>query len=157
LGGIVLSIYEFALKMEHDGGIYYREVAQQCEDEWLKGIFEFLAMEEDKHYNIFKNMKYKNMKLELNNESNLDEYVNIFRKKSKAEVSKSLSEVQADIYVTCAEDEKKSIRLYEKMLNEIENQEEKQMLLDIIGEERKHLKFMEEIIELMNKLEEIKE
>lgn len=148
-----MSIYEFALKMEQDGRNYYREVAQRCEDEWLKGIFEFLALEENKHYNIFKNMKNKVKELEFSN-SDGEKCLNIFQTKSKEELLKSLSQVQTDIYVSAAEDEKNSISLYEKMLEEVETEEERTQILSIIEEERKHLKFMQEIIELMHKLEQ---
>lgn len=148
-----MSIYEFALKMEQDGRNYYREVAQRCEDEWLKGIFEFLALEENKHYNIFNNMKNKVRELEFSN-IDREKCLNIFQTKSKEELLKSLSQVQTEIYIVAAEDEKKSISLYEKMLEEVETEEERKQLLSIIEEEKKHLKFMEEIIELMHKLEQ---
>lgn len=149
-----MNIFDFALRMEHDGKVYYKKVAAKCEDEWLKGIFEFLALEESKHYNIFNDMKNKNINLKINDTTDLKKYTNIFQEKSQEELLKSLSQVQTSIYVAAAEDEKKSINLYEKMLGEIEEEEEKQILLAIIEEEKKHLKFMEEVIELMNKLEE---
>jgi rubrerythrin len=139
--------------MEQDGRNYYREVAQRCEDEWLKGIFEFLALEENKHYNIFNNMKNKVRELEFSN-IDREKCLNIFQTKSKEELLKSLSQVQTEIYIVAAEDEKKSISLYEKMLEEVETEEERKQLLSIIEEEKKHLKFMEEIIELMHKLEQ---
>lgn len=152
-----MSIYEFALKMEEDGKNYYKKVAKTCADECLKEIFEFLALEENKHYNIFRNMKNKNMDANFNSESNLNQYTTIFQNKSQSELLKSLSQVQTNIYVTAAEDEKKSISLYEKMSKEVETEEERKILLNIIEEEKKHLKFLEDLIELMNKLEKIEE
>lgn len=152
-----MSIYEFALKMEEDGRNYYKELAKTCKDEWLKEIFEFLSLEETKHYNIFRGLMNKNMDINVNVESNLNKYTSIFERKSQTEFLKSLSKVQTNIYVTATEDEKKSISLYEKMLKEVETEEERKILLNIIEEEKKHLKFLEDLIELMNKLEKIEE
>lgn len=152
-----MNIYDFALKMEQDGSIHYKNAAQQCNDEWLKGIFEFLSLEEEKHFNIFTNLKNKNMNLDFKSESSMGEYKSIFHDKMESEVLSSISKMQVDIYKVAAEDEKSSIALYEDMLQKVESEEEKVLLLEIIKEEKRHLKFMEEIIELMNKLEATKQ
>ncbi len=52
-----MNIFEIAMKMELDGKAFYLNGAKDSKDKELKQIFETLAEEEDRHFQIFKNMK----------------------------------------------------------------------------------------------------
>ncbi len=50
------EIFEFALKIEENGEIFYRKYAEKCEDQSLKSMFNFLADEEVRHKNTFQRL-----------------------------------------------------------------------------------------------------
>ncbi len=54
-----MNIYDFAMQMEKDGENYYRELAAASEIAGLKKIFDMLADEEVKHFQIFRQLKEK--------------------------------------------------------------------------------------------------
>ncbi|MGY0374984.1 ferritin family protein [Clostridium sp. JNZ J1-5] len=152
-----MNIYEFAMKSELEGSAYYKRAADLCKDEWLKGIFEFLSLEEKKHFNIFKEMKDRNLEFKSLENHNYKDLKSIFQDKREEKIIGSLSELQTSIYLAAAKDERDTIESYERILSEIENEQEKKAVLEIINEEKEHLRFLEEVIELMNKLEKNRE
>ena len=52
-----MDIFEFAMKMEKDGQVYYEKMAAQAGNAALKGVLLDLAADEVKHYNLFKSFK----------------------------------------------------------------------------------------------------
>lgn len=52
-----MDILDIAMKMELDGKAFYLKGASDTEDQDLKQIFNTLVEEEDRHFEIFKNMK----------------------------------------------------------------------------------------------------
>lgn len=149
-----MNIYELAMKMEKEGSEFYSKASKECNDTWLKGIFEYLAIEESKHYKIFREMKENANTLNEVNLNSSQDIISAFEKKKKERIIECLRDLQSDVYIAAAKDEKASIDLYEGLLNESENEEEKKALLLIIEEEKSHLNFFKEVIELMGKIQE---
>lgn len=149
-----MNIYELAMKMEKEGSEFYSKASKECKDTWLKGIFEYLAIEESKHYKIFRSMKENIDSLGEVNLNSSEEVINAFEKKKKERIIECLTDLQSDVYIAAAKDEQASIDLYEGLLNKSKNEEEKKALLLIIDEEKKHLNFFREVIELMDKIQE---
>jgi rubrerythrin len=52
-----MNVFEFAMKMEKDGQAYYEEHAAKETNSALKKIWQQLAKDETKHYEIFHRMK----------------------------------------------------------------------------------------------------
>jgi rubrerythrin len=52
-----MNVFEFAMKMEKDGQTYYEQHAAKESNPALKKIWEQLAGDEAKHYEIFRRMK----------------------------------------------------------------------------------------------------
>ena len=52
-----MNVFEFAMKMEKDGQAYYEEHAAKETNSALKKIWQQLAKDEAKHYEIFRRMK----------------------------------------------------------------------------------------------------
>jgi rubrerythrin len=52
-----MNVFEFAMKMEKDGQTYYEEHAAKETSPALKKIWQQLAKDEAKHYEIFRRMK----------------------------------------------------------------------------------------------------
>lgn len=140
--------------MEKEGSEFYSKASKECSDTWLKGIFEYLAIEESKHYKIFKNLKENTNSLVEVNLNSSEEIINAFEKKKKERIIDCLTDLQSDVYIAAAKDEQASIDLYEGLLNKSENEEEKKALSLIIEEEKQHLNFFREVIELMEKIQE---
>jgi len=55
----VSEIYQFAINIEENGEKFYRKVSEKFSDEKIKEIFNFLAEEEVKHKETFKNLLEK--------------------------------------------------------------------------------------------------
>ncbi|KOA21473.1 rubrerythrin [Clostridium homopropionicum DSM 5847] len=149
-----MNIYELAMKMEKEGSEFYSKASRECNDTWLKGIFEYLAIEESKHYKIFKDLKDNVNSLDQVDLNSSEEIINAFEKNKKERIIECLTDLQSDVYIAAAKDEQASIDLYEGLLNKSQNEEEKKALSLIIEEEKKHLNFFREVIELMEKIQE---
>ena len=52
-----MDIYEFAIKMEQDGEVYFRSLAQETTDKGLANIFTMLADAEVKHVEVLREMQ----------------------------------------------------------------------------------------------------
>ena len=52
-----MNVFDFALKMEVDGKAYYEKLAKKTDQPGLKTIFTRLAEDEQKHYDIFQELK----------------------------------------------------------------------------------------------------
>jgi len=55
-----MNAIDYALKLEKDGKAYYTKQAQCSEDIQLKKLFEMLANDEQRHYEIISGFKDKN-------------------------------------------------------------------------------------------------
>ena len=47
-----MNIFEFAMKMEKDGELFYREMVKKTTNKNLKVLLQLLAEDEVKHYNL---------------------------------------------------------------------------------------------------------
>jgi len=52
-----MNVFDFAMKMEVDGKAYYEKLAKKTDLAGLKTIFTRLAEDEQKHYDIFQELK----------------------------------------------------------------------------------------------------
>ncbi len=52
-----MQILDYAMQMELDGEKYYRELATTCQDGGIRGILEYMADAEVKHYETLKQIK----------------------------------------------------------------------------------------------------
>lgn len=52
-----MDIYEAALQMERDGHHYYAHAAEQAEDERARSLYEFLAKEETRHFELIQDTR----------------------------------------------------------------------------------------------------
>ncbi len=51
-----MNAYEYAMKVEKDGEVFYKQLAEEANHEGLSKIFMMLANEEVKHYKIFEKL-----------------------------------------------------------------------------------------------------
>lgn len=145
-----MDLYEFAMKMEKDGENYYRELATKVGNTGLKNILTMLADAEVVHYNIFKKLK-DNEKVKVGNTKILSNAKNIFEKMKEEEEITGVSSSQIELYRKAQEIERKSRNFYLEKAGEVKGKSQKEILLKVADEEKKHYLILEKIIDFVSR------
>lgn len=149
------NVFEFAMQMELDGKAYYEKMATETEVPALKKILSELAVDEDRHYNIFKRLMEKQGDDlgELSEKTTLIAATtkNVFQelKEAGTEIA-SQSDVIA-VWKQAQDVEKKSEDFYREKANEVDDPKGKEMLTRIADEEAKHWAVIEAVMQFLNK------
>ena len=143
-----MNIFDFAMKMELDGKTYYEKLAAETSVSGLKSIFISLAADEQKHYEIILAIK-TGTDLKMTDSTVLEKAKNLFEvlmgdKNIVASLSKSL-----DGYLHARNIEANSVKLYEDMAKQEDNQDTVQLLLRIANEEKKHFNVLDNLYDLV--------
>lgn len=149
-----MNIYAFAMQMEKDGENYYRQLAEQSRSAGLKKIFVMLADEEVKHYRVVELLSKKSGAPQLAETKVLENVKNIFV---------GMRETREELYIDTTEEvqryrkasglEEESRKFYQEKADQAESETERKILLQLAGEERKHLRIMENIVEFVSRPE----
>jgi len=140
-----MNVYEYAMKVEKEGEAYYREMANMSPNAGLKRIFTMLAEEEVKHYNVFKSMMKKE-KLDIDNLNLITDTQTIFETLANEKDNVSFDEKQINYYKDAIKREENSHNFYIEKSKDIEDEQERQIFIEIAHEETKHKKVLEEIV-----------
>lgn len=145
-----LEVLQIAKKIEETGYKFYKEAAAQFEDEEIKNIFEYLALEEQEHIVTFQRIyervleKTKEQKPLLYEES-VAAYLKALSETAVFNV-RELTKKRVDYVYTAKEAlimglqaEKDSILFYEEILKHTEVEIIQKTLKRLIREEIKHL------------------
>lgn len=153
-----MDIFDFALKLEMESEKYYRDQAAKTNFNDLKVLLEKLAADEARHYKIVEVLRLQN-NAPLHPAKSLDQGISIFASyiKDAEALRKAISidklkEEQIDVYRVALIKEKESVEIYEKMLQETQNSDAKAALESLIKEEKSHEEVIDEIIDLLNKV-----
>ena len=143
-----MNIFDFAMKMELDGKTYYEKLAAETSVSGLKSILISLAADEQKHYEIILAIK-TGTDLKMADSTVLEKAKNLFEvlmgdKNIVASLSKSL-----DGYLHARNIEANSVKLYEDMAKQEDNQDTVQLLLRIANEEKKHFNVLDNLYDLV--------
>ena len=145
-----MNVFEFAMKMEEDGKAYYEKLAEQATHPGLQTIFKRLAEDEQKHYEIFQQLKTGKTVPAMPDSNIIDEVKNVFETLAKEEtVLKGLAGAAA-AYQHAMQVEADSFRLYEKAADEEKNPATKKLLVKVAGEEHKHFTILENVYHFVN-------
>lgn len=153
-----MDIFEFALKLEMESEKYYREQAEKTSFTDLKILLENLANTEARHYKIVEALRLQNNEpLPLTEPSVqgkriFESYIKDAEDLRKAISIDKLKEEQIDVYRVALIKENESIAIYEKMLQQNQNPNAKFALETLIKEEQAHAEVIDEIIDLLNKV-----
>lgn len=139
-----MNILDFAMKMELDGKEYYEKLAAETTNAGLKSIFNDLASDEQKHFEIFLAIK-RGTKLIMADSTVLEKAKNLFEELAGdtgivADMNSSL-----DGYQYARKIEADSVRFYEDMAKKEQDPETLQLLLRITNEEKKHFNIMDNL------------
>ena len=146
------NIIEYAMQMEKDGEDYYRQLAQQADDNGLKTILTMLADEEVKHYNILN--KIKTEKTQIAESPILSDVKNIFVQIKESGESFDFDVNQEELYLKARDIEKKSQRFYTEKANEVTEKFQKELFLKLAVEEKKHYVLLDNIIDFISRPEQ---
>jgi rubrerythrin len=131
-----MEALELAMKMEQDGEIFYRQLAEKATNMGFWEIFTQLANDEVKHYQLFQNIKKQQIsfvKTEVFKNAS-----NIFRRMIAEDIMKNLDSSQLDLYQKAMGLEKKSQDFYLEKASETLNENQRDLFQKIAAEEEQH-------------------
>ncbi len=140
-----MNVYEYAMKVEKDGEVYYRELASKSPNEGLKKVFNILADAEVKHYQVFKSMRDKDGQ-DINTLDISTDSKTIFETLSANKDKVDFKQDEIRFYEDAIKREDDSYQFYLTKANELENENEKTVFMNIAKEEIKHKEILENIL-----------
>jgi len=145
-----MNVLDYAMKMEMDGQAYYIKLAGQCQITGLSTIFSRLAEDEQKHFEIFQDLKAGSSASSMADTDVVEEAKNIFTDLPRE--SETLKGMGKDLeaYQHAMKIEADSFRFYEDAADKEPNPAIKKLLLKIAEEEHKHFAVMENIYHFIN-------
>jgi rubrerythrin len=149
-----MNIFEFAMQMEKDGESYYRDLARESNTRGLQKIFVMLADEEVKHFKVIQSMQLKQPATRLAESTILDNTKNIFQEMKDLKQPLHIdSNVETEKYRFARDIEEKSRDFYQKSADETDIESQREIFLKLAGEEEKHLRIMENIVDFVSRPE----
>lgn len=146
-----MTSLEFAINLENEGEKYYRKQAELNKDNYLKVVFELLAKDEKKHAEKLRN-KLEHKVNDLKDSSALNEVDDIFTGLNDFFTNlNDESQKQLKVYEEALGIEKQSIELYEKLLRETQDYEEKSLFTYLIEQEKEHYQLFFNVLAFLNR------
>jgi len=144
-----MDIFEYAMRMETDGEVYYRRLVDKTRETGLKTILTMLADEEAKHYNALKEIK--NAEPKMAETTILQGARNVFAQMEQAGEKLEPGTDQIELYEKALEIEQKSEDFYRGKAVEVQEECQKELFLRLAEEEKKHYFLLENIIEFVSR------
>jgi len=142
-----MNAYEYAMKIEKEGEVFYRQLAEEANQVGLSKIFTMLANEEVKHYKMFKQLSKNTENVTIPTMEVFKEAKEIFSEMSKDAVAYTFEDQQIDFYKRAIKTEDKAYEQYIEKANELTNIQHKEIFIKIANEELKHKELLENILE----------
>jgi len=146
-----MNAYEYAMKIEKEGEVFYRQLALDANHEGLSKIFTMLANEEVKHYKMFEKLSKNAETITVPNMEVFKEAKEVFNEMHKDSVAYSFEDQQIDFYRRAVKTEENAYQQYIDKANEVTNIKHKEIFLKIADEELKHKELLENILEFVEK------
>jgi rubrerythrin len=146
-----MNAYEYAMQMEKEGEIFYKELAKEAKEEGLKKIFTMLANEEIKHYKMFEKLAKNTEDITIPKMEVYTDAKEIFKEMKKESVAYDFGDQQIDFYRRAIETEDKAYELYLEKANEMTDPKHKEIFLTIAQEELRHKDLLENILEFVER------
>lgn len=142
-----MNAYEYAMQLEKEGEVFYRQLAQEANHEGLSKIFNMLAYEEVKHYKMFEKLAKNADTVTVPTMEVFKDAKDVFSEMSKDAVAYNFEDQQIDFYRRAIKTEDKAYQQYLDKANEMTNLQHKEIFLKIAEEELKHKELLENILE----------
>lgn len=148
-----MNSIEFAIKMERDGEKYYREQAENNQNNSLNAVFLLLAEDENGHAKLLENEQEK-ITYDLAENEVLADANNVFKDRDDFKNKFEKIPDQLDVYRMALQMEKDSIELYEKFFNEATDEQTKKLFGYLVKQEENHFKIFDNLIKLVERPDE---
>jgi len=148
-----MNIYQYAMKLEKDSENYYTGLMSKTDDVGLQTILKMLADEEAKHFSIVEQMEKSDTCPELAETNILKNAKDIFVQIKGKNLEYNFDLAQADFYRKAQEFEEKSHQHYLEMSGKVEDEAQKNLLLKLAEEEKKHIFLLENLVEFVSRPE----
>lgn len=147
-----MNAIDYALKMELDGKAFYEDESARTGDFRVKQIFNMLARDEQRHYDIINEFKKSvyNYKSTDTFKTTKNIFSDMLNKKQTFKVEIDVF----DVYKQAIDMEKKSVELYTNEAIKAKTSDEKTILLKLAEEEKKHQVILENLMEFIRKGDE---
>jgi rubrerythrin len=152
------EVLDAAMGIEKNGAAFYEEMSRKTQNKDIKAIYEYLVSEEKKHFTTFQNMKgstgnysppesYPGEYMQYL-KSLIDNTVFTDETRAKEKAATTVDEIEA--LDTGIQAEKDSILFYSEMQNLVVASD-RQVIYDIVNEEKAHLRQLSELKEIVKK------
>lgn len=147
-----MEIYTFAKAMERKGAEYYRMLARETDLKEIRGVFEHLAVEEDNHYKIFEAMERgSDSSVADTTSSVIEKAKTVFATLARGVHMPETLRDSVAAYKKGLELERESIAYYRKARETAPDEPQKKILDMIVKQEQSHARFMESMIDFVNR------
>jgi rubrerythrin len=139
-----MNVFDCAIKMEEEAGLFYQALAAHTPDAELKNLFTMLSEAEKEHHDALVGMKESidPQKIEF---AALSQAACLFKPLLAKRDLMAQLEKTPDAYRLVVEQEEKGVQLYLELAAQTEDAANRELLLRIAEEERKHLSIVENI------------
>lgn len=143
-----MNVFDFAMKMELQGKTVYENLAASARIPGLKTIFNGLAADEQKHYDIFRDMK-EGKSWTMTNSRELEKARTVFTELLRDKESLDDLHEDMDAFKVGLKMEADSVKLYEDMAKKEQDPELVQLYLKLANEEKKHYNIIDNICDFL--------
>jgi rubrerythrin len=146
-----MTTLEYAIKLEHDGEVFYTEQARLNQGNALAKVFMLLAEAERRHAAMLQGRLH-----DRDDDARYDdaEGPSLFRQMEDYQTDPTSIPRQLDVYHLALEMEQKSIALYRGMLDEAGDDRTAALLKALIEQELQHAQIFETLITLVGRPED---
>ena len=157
-----MNILKYAMQMEKDGEMFYRQLAEQTNTTGLKTILNMLAGDEVKHFEALERM-LKGMPAKMPETTVLSDTKNIFAEMKQSDQDLGLGPEtafrqpqpadvnQIELYRKAQDIEQNSMDFYRQNADQVQNDDQKELFEKLVKEEKKHYFLLENIIEFVSR------
>ena len=147
------DIFQFAIEFEQENQEFYRDCAENAENEKLQEVFLELAEEEEKHERIVRDLARDRSEEEVESDIVTDarEAFQEIAADFERDPSGALTADQVDVYLEARELERKSNSFYSEKSAETDDKRVAEAFKKLAREEKKHEEILENIIQMVDK------
>lgn len=145
-----MNALAFAMKMEHDGEQYYRELAEKSTEPGIVAIFNLLADAEVQHQKVLAQLQAQSDTL-LPDSTVLQDAKNLFVQMKQRAKPFTFHISQIDLYKKAQAIEQRSRDFYTNAAETATEEAEKQLLLRIAEEENQHCFLLDNLIDFVSR------
>lgn len=148
-----MDIFEYAIQMEKDGELLYRQLADKPDNTGLKKILNMLADDELKHARTLEQMQMGQTSFYettiLADSKNIFEQIRRTGLDSLNTPEGSIYTPQLNLYNQALKIEQKSIDFYQQKSKEVQDDYQKKLFQKLVDEEKKHYFLIDKIIDFL--------